>query len=212
MIYLKKIVKKIYWLLIKNIPITRCIYETKNTQTPITFRYWFYQKVLGFNRHAYWQVHFTSIVTDPKNITAGIETSPGMMPGCYIQSMGKIEIGDYTQIAANVGIISSNHDLYNTNKHIVDNVKIGKYCWIGMNSVILPGVVLGDFTIVGAGSVVTKSFEDGYCVIGGSPAKLIKHLEKENCTGYKSKYKYNGYILNSEFEKFKKDYLNNYYS
>lgn len=53
---------------------------------------------------------------------------------------------------------------------------IGDKCWIGMNSVILPGVVLGDNTIVGAGSVVTKSFENGHCVVAGNPAKLIKRL------------------------------------
>lgn len=204
---LKNVIKSIYWAVIRIIPFTRCIYETRNTQTPISFRYWFYQKVLGINRHAYWQVHFTSIVTYPKNVNAGIETSPGMMPGCYIQGMGKVVIGDYTQIAANVGIISSNHDLYDTNKHIESTVKIGKYCWVGMNSVILPGVELGDFTIVGAGSVVTKSFTEGYCVIGGNPAKIIKHLDKEKCIGYESSYKYNGYVPNSRFDNFKEKYL-----
>ena len=55
---------------------------------------------------------------------------------------------------------------------------IGQGCWIGMNSVILPGVVLGEKTIVGAGSVVTKSFLEGYCVIAGNPAKKIKDLNK----------------------------------
>lgn len=82
---MKRIIKNIYWGIIKTLPFTRCIYETRNTQTPINFRYFFFQKILGFNRSAYWQVHFTSIVTYPKNIEAGIETSPGMMPGCYIQ-------------------------------------------------------------------------------------------------------------------------------
>ena len=204
---MKRIIKNIYWGIIKTLPFTRCIYETRNTQTPINFRYFFFQKILGFNRTAYWQVHFTSIVTYPKNIEAGIETSPGMMPGCYIQGMGKIIIGDYSQIAANVGIISSNHDIYDTTKHLEGTVRIGKYCWVGMNSVILPNVELGDFTIVGAGSVVTKSFADGYCVIGGNPAKIIKLLDKEKCIGYESPYKYNGYIPNNKFKKFKQQKL-----
>lgn len=37
------------------------------------------------------------------------------------------------------------------------DIVLGKNCWIGMNSTVLPGVVLGDHTVVGAGSVVTKS-------------------------------------------------------
>ncbi|WP_285009890.1 acyltransferase [Pedobacter faecalis] len=203
MSFIKKLIKYVYWNVIRCNPLTRCIYETRGTQTPITFRYLFFQKILGINRSAYWQVHFTSIVTYPKNITVGIETSPGMMPGCYIQGMGEIVIGDYTQIAANVGIISSNHDLYDTSKHVEGKVNIGRYCWIGMNSVVLPGITLGDFTIVGAGSIVTKSFPEGHCVIAGNPAKIIKVLEREKCEGYTSRYEYNGYIPKEKFEKFK---------
>lgn len=56
------------------------------------------------------------------------------------------------------------------------DVNFGKYCWIGMNAIILPGVTLGNCTIVGAGSVVTKSFIQGNCVIAGNPAKLIRNL------------------------------------
>lgn len=55
-------------------------------------------------------------------------------------------------------------------------VLIGEKCWIGMNSVILPGVILGPHTVVGAGSVVTKSFVDGYCIVAGNPAKIIRKI------------------------------------
>lgn len=184
------------------------IKETKNTQTPITFRIWFLQRILGFNRRVYWPVHFTSIVSNYQNIYAGIDTAPGYSPGCYIQGMGKIYIGDYTQIAPNVGIISANHVLSDSRKHIIGNVNIGKYCWIGMNSTVLPNVTLGDFTIVAAGSVVTKSFEQGYCVIAGNPAKEIKKINQEECTKFKNTKEYNGYIEKEKFEIFRKTYLN----
>ena len=71
---------------------------------------------------------------DPSNIFCGIETSPGLSPGNYIQGMGKTYIGDYTQIAPNVGIISANHELEDNRKHIIEDVYIGKYCWIGMGA------------------------------------------------------------------------------
>ncbi|MBQ6719176.1 MAG: acyltransferase [Oscillospiraceae bacterium] len=98
--------------------------------------------------------------------------------GNYYQAMdGTITIGKGTYIAPNVGIITSNHDLYNLDAHLPGkDVVLGKSCWVGMNSVILPGVVLGDHTIVGAGSVVTKSFPEGHCVIAGSPARKLKDL------------------------------------
>ena len=97
--------------------------------------------------------------------------------GNYFQAIGKITIGKGTYIAPNVGIITANHDLNNLDKHVAPkSVRIGERCWIGMNSVILPGVDLGNETIVGAGAVVTKSFPEGHCIIAGNPAKKIREL------------------------------------
>lgn len=212
---MKRLLKPIYhtfrsfwWWSIKSLPMTRFFYETRLTQTPITFSIWFLQKVIGFNRKAYWPVHFTSKVVGVKNIYAGIETCPGYSPGCYIQGIGKIYIGDYTQIAANVGIISANHNLYDNRQHTeVKPVRIGRYGWIGMNAIILPGVELGDFTVVGAGAVVTKSFPDGYCIIAGNPARIIKKLDEAECVEHQSEYEYYGYIPQSCFDDFRKNKL-----
>ena len=52
-------------------------------------------------------------------------------------------------------------------------MNIGSDCWIGANSIILPGVTIGDGAIVAAGSIVSKSV-DAYSIVGGVPAKLIK--------------------------------------
>ena len=178
----------------------KIIKDTKGTQTPVRLKIWFMQRVLGFNRKAYWPTHFTSVIGNPENIYAGIDTSPGYSPGCYIQGTGNTYIGDYTQIGPNVGIISANHDLVDTRRYTITEVTIGKYCWIGMNSVILPNVILGDFTIVAAGTIVTKSFAEGYCVIAGNPAKMIKELDPANCKLFKNNHEYNGYIQSSKFE------------
>ena len=97
--------------------------------------------------------------------------------GNYFQAIGKITIGHGTYIAPNVGLITANHDLTNLDIHLEPKpIVLGEKCWIGMNSVILPGVTLGEGTIVGAGSVVTKSFLEGHCVIAGNPAKKIRDL------------------------------------
>lgn len=99
--------------------------------------------------------------------------------GNYFQTFdAKIIIGTGSYIAPNVGIITSNHDLNNLDEHQVGkDVILGEKCWLGMNSIILPGVVLGDKTIVGAGAVVTKSFPEGNCIIAGNPAKIVRKLD-----------------------------------
>ena len=54
-------------------------------------------------------------------------------------------------------------------------VKVGRHCFLGIRSVIMPGVTLGDYCVVGANSVVTHSFPAG-SVIAGAPAKLVRTL------------------------------------
>jgi acetyltransferase-like isoleucine patch superfamily enzyme len=190
----KLVPKKLLRKLLPKIKNMAFLTETIGTQTPITFDHWYTQFVDGHYDYAHWPIHKTSTVVHPYNIYCGIETSPGYSAGNYIQALGKLHVGDYTQIAPNVGIITANHDLYDNNKYLIKDVHIGKYCWIGMGAVILPGVQLGDYTIVAAGAIVTKSFSEGYCVIGGNPAKLIKPLEKDKCVDRKSEFEYRGYL------------------
>lgn len=100
-------------------------------------------------------------------------------PGCYMQNFsGFIKLGRGCYIGPNVGIITANHDPANPDSHLPsEDIVIGEKCWIGMNSVILPGVILGPRTVVGAGSVVTKSFPRGNCIIAGAPAQLLRNTK-----------------------------------
>lgn len=198
---------KILEKIVMRLPAFKFIRETKNTQTPITFKIWYNQRIKGNNRFCYWPAHPSSLIVNFKNVYAGVETCPGYMPGCYIQAIGKIYIGDYTQIASNVGIISANHDVYDNRQHLPGTVTIGKYCWLGMGVLVMPGVELGDYTIVGAGSVVTKSFPGGYCIIAGNPARVIRELDRDKCIMHKSENEYNGYIPAGQFEEFRKKHL-----
>ena len=187
-----------------------CFHFVKNTNgngNGCTFRFWFFQKVLGFNRGAYWPVDFRSKVNQWKHVYVGIDSAPGIEPGCYIQGIGKIYIGDYVRIAANVGLISANHDLSDLREHVRGSLRIGSYSWIGMNSIILPDVELGDFTIVAAGSVVTKSFTEGYCVIGGNPASVLRVLDPLECERYQNEHEYHGFVRAVEFDEFRRKNL-----
>jgi acetyltransferase-like isoleucine patch superfamily enzyme len=197
-------------VLLTRLPYFRFIRETADYQNTINFEWWFKQKVLNFggNKKAYWPVHWTSKVYDIENILVGVDAYPGISNGCYIQGKGKIFIGDYTQIAPNVVIVSANHDPYDSRKHIPGPVRIGKYCWIGAGAKIMPGVELGDWTVVGAGAVVTRGVPEGYCVIGGVPAKKIKDLDKEKCIPFENKIRYHGFIRADRFDDYRKKHLN----
>lgn len=136
-------------------------------------------RLWGDNKKTPWPVNPRTIVSNSKNIVFDIDNiNIFQTPGCYWQAFGAmIKVGKGSYIAPNVGLITTNHDVHNLDVHIEGkDIIIGENCWVGMNSVILPGVMLGNRTIIGAGSVVTKSFTSGNVVIGGVPAKIIKHL------------------------------------
>lgn len=138
-----------------------------------------WQRIIGINRSCRFPVSPFSKVSINGNIIFDPDDLDNFQGrGNYYQcEHATIYIGKGSYIAQNVGIITANHDFENLEMHSEGkDVHIGEKCWIGMNSVILPGVVLGDSIIVGAGSVVTKSFPEGHCVIVGNPAHKIKDL------------------------------------
>lgn len=172
----------------------RAVRETRRTSAPISWRIFWRQKICGRNLGAAWPVSPDSIVGNPEKIKIGVGCAPGLGPWCYIQGANGIEIGDYTLVAPRVSIISANHDVYDIHSHVAAKpVKIGCYCWLGINSTILPEVEIGDHTVVAAGSVVTKSFPDGYCVLAGVPAKIVKRLDVEKVVEWRNRVEYIGY-------------------
>ena len=151
--------------------------QSRGSINPIRAKHAVFQKLIGVNRQAYWPMHNSSTVVGVDNVYLGRDVAPGYMAGCYVQGIGRIYIGDYTEISGNVAILTANHDFEDLTQHVVKDVMIGAYCWLGFNSVVLPGITLGDHTVVAAGAVVTKSFPDGRVVLAGNPAKVIKALD-----------------------------------
>ena len=99
-----------------------------------------------------------------------------IMNNCLMMSRGGITIDDGAMIAANVQLISNNHDLHDRQLLICKPVRIGKNAWFGAGATILPGVTVGENAVVAAGAIVTKDVAPN-TIVGGNPAKFIKNVE-----------------------------------
>ena len=91
---------------------------------------------------------------------------------------GGITIEDDVQIAANVQLLSNNHDPYDRQILTCKPIRIRRGAWIGAGATIMAGVTVGKYAIVGAAAVVTHDVGD-YEVVVGNPAKVIRKLDPE---------------------------------
>lgn len=98
-----------------------------------------------------------------------------IMPSCLMMSAGGITIEDEAMIAANVQLISNNHDLEERMIITCKPVRICRRAWIGAGATILPGVTVGENAVIGAGSVVTKDVEAD-TIVAGNPARVIRRI------------------------------------
>ncbi len=94
-----------------------------------------------------------------------------------LMARGGITIEDNVMLAANVQLLSNNHDEYNRQLLTCKPILIKEGAWIGAGATILPGITIGKHAIIGASSVVTKNVED-YALVVGNPAREIKKLDK----------------------------------
>jgi len=106
-------------------------------------------------------------------------------------NIASITIDDYVLLGPGVQIYVNNHR-FDKNIPVIDQgyypergVWLRKGCWIGANSIILPGVIVGLNAVVGAGSVVTKNVEP-FTTVAGNPAKSIGG--RKQCTGTKPSF------------------------
>ena len=79
-----------------------------------------------------------------------------------------IHIDQGTLVAFGVVVLS--HDMA---RALSTDTYIGRNCFIGAHSIILPGVRIGDSCIVATGSVVTKNVLPN-SIVAGNPARVVK--------------------------------------
>ncbi len=114
-------------------------------------------------------IHFGDYVYANFNLTAVDDTH--------------IYVGDHTMFGPNVTVATAAHPIYvplrEKGCQFNAPVHIGKGCWIGAGSIILPGVTIGDGTVIGAGSVVARDIPANVVAVG-NPCRVMRPIGEKD--------------------------------
>ena len=123
-------------------------------------------------------IHMQARIYDPFHIQIGQDTLIGEKATLdgrrqLENSSGCLVIGNHVDIASEVMIWTSEHDLKSETWSAIESpVIIKDYVFIGPRAIILPGVTIGEGAVVAAGAVVTKDVAPR-AIVAGVPAKEI---------------------------------------
>lgn len=91
---------------------------------------------------------------------------------CYL-----ISIGDNCTICPNVRLIAHDASIFQFLGYTkLGRIEIGKNCFIGDSTIVLPKVKIGDDCVIGAGSIVVRDIPANSVAVG-NPARVICGIE-----------------------------------
>lgn len=143
---------------------------------PLSFIRSFFYRLSGIKLGVGSVINMGARFYNPGNIYIGEDCILGEK--ITLDGRDKLEIGNHVNIASEVMIYNSQHDINDiffkaSNKP----VEIEDYVFIGPRVIILPGVQIKKGAVVGAGAVVTKNVDE-FSIVAGVPA--VKVGERKN--------------------------------
>ena len=123
-------------------------------------------------------IHMGARFYNPWGVIIGDGTIIG--DHCVLDGRAKLKIGNHVDIASEVMIYNSEHDVNSEGfDPIEEPVEVGDYVFIGPRAIILAGVKIGSGAVVGAGAVVTGDVGE-FEIVGGVPAKVIGERKQKD--------------------------------
>lgn len=115
-----------------------------------------------------------------------IGNNTGLEQNVHIVCHHRVTIGNDVSITANCAIVDTTHPFDDVPRDVkvgslIQNddafVEIGDGTFLGFGTVVLPNVRIGKGCVIGANSVVTRDVPD-YSVAAGAPARVLRSIRK----------------------------------
>ena len=101
-----------------------------------------------------------------------------------IDCTNSVTIGRFTTVAGFQSQILTHSIDIEHNRQASKPVRIGDYCFLGTNSVLLGGSALPNYSVLGAKSLLNKAFIETHHLYGGVPARQLQALPAD-CAYFK---------------------------
>jgi len=93
-----------------------------------------------------------------------------------VDCTASVHIGAFATFAGFASQLLTHSINLETNRQEAYPIRIGDYCFVGTNCVLLGGSALPNYSVLGAKSLLNRAYTETYQLYGGVPAKPIKPL------------------------------------
>jgi acetyltransferase-like isoleucine patch superfamily enzyme len=125
--------------------------------------------------------------TDSPHFAQETDRRPELIVGTHsaithrhlVDCTSSITIGRFTTFAGFQSQMLTHSIDVEQNRQRSMPIRIGDYCFVGTNSVLLGGSALPDYCVLGAKSLLNKSFTQTHRLYGGVPARELQELSPD---------------------------------
>jgi len=96
-----------------------------------------------------------------------------------IDCTNSVTIGKFTTVAGFQSQVITHWIDIEQSRQTSAPARVGDYCFVGTNCVLIGGSALPDFCVLGAKSLLNKAFTETYQLYGGVPAQSIQKLSPD---------------------------------
>jgi len=95
----------------------------------------------------------------------------------YIDCSNRVDIGEFATLGGARSQVLTHAIDFKLNKQTSAPVRIGRYCFVGTNCVVLRGGELPDYSVLAASSSLARAFHEPFTLYSGVPAQPVKQLD-----------------------------------
>jgi len=97
----------------------------------------------------------------------------------YVDCTDSIRIGAFATVGGLHSVLLTHSITLQSGRQACRPIRVGRYCLVGTNSVLLGGSVLPDFSALGALSMLRDAHDAPYRLYAGNPARAVRDLDPD---------------------------------